>query len=159
MDGPGLLRAGIALSVIGLVASLASGAVGELRIIASLSALFGLVLLLLAIYALVSPPRMPALVLAGAALFVLGRLAIVVMRSTGTFEPLTGTAMDTAASLGLILLLVGIFQAVRGRGAAVPARAVAPATAPAASAPARASAIRPPRAPLPTRPLDPKPPK
>ncbi|HEV8361754.1 MAG TPA: hypothetical protein VGR28_14995 [Candidatus Thermoplasmatota archaeon] len=171
MDGPGLLRAGIALSVVGILLSLAtsltigSGLDAATRPLGGLATLFGLFLLILALYAIAGLPRMPALVLAGSVLFVGGRLLSTALGNVLTGaqfgDPgvqLTFALLTVASNLGTILLFVGIFRALRDR---VPAQARAPPAAPAGAspAPARPSAIRPPRAPLPTRPLERDPPR
>lgn len=73
MEAEGTLKLGVALSASGLALSLAAGLFdntpleGVLRPIAGLATLFGLLLLILAVYGLAGLPRTPALVLAGAA--------------------------------------------------------------------------------------------
>lgn len=160
MEAGTLLKVGIALSVLGVAFTLADSATDDpdassgLRLVAGLGQLLGLTLLLLAVYALAAPARTPPFVLVGALLFVLGRLAAILLGATlrgpAFGDPavqFTFALLTTVSTLGTILLLVGVFQAVRARvaepgpgppGAARPARP-----------PAKPSAIRPARAPLP----------
>lgn len=174
VDARGTLKLGIALSLLGVLLSLGGSLLNDrqegglddlLFPVANIATLFGLLALILAVYALVAPPTMPTIVLAGAALFTLGRLGSVVLGAAlppGSFrDPAVGLAfavLGLVSAAGTIVLLYGLFQVVRDRLGSGAPRAVTPAVAPTRATPQatqatqaapRRSAFRPPQAPLP----------
>lgn len=174
MEARFALRVGIALSVVGVVLNFLAGLLSNggsqafnfLFPVAGIATLLGLLLLILALYALAKLPAMPTLVLAGAALFTLGRLGSIVLNNVlprGSFNDpgvsLFFSALGIVSGVGTIVLFYGVYQVLAQRiGVAAPPRAPAPATAPPPAyapkpaqpgAPARRSSFRPPQAPLP----------
>jgi hypothetical protein len=134
MQPRAVLGAGIALTLLGALVNLAAGQDQGTRILASLLAALGLLVLALSLWALSAAPASP-LLLGGAALFVVGRLLLIFL----PFDPTLFAGLTVLNALGTVLLFVGVWHALQPRlapGTAAPALPAAPKPVPAAAKPA-----------------------
>ncbi|MCA1814318.1 MAG: hypothetical protein LC624_10280 [Halobacteriales archaeon] len=140
MDARTVLGAGAGLSVLGALLLITGGS--DLRVAASLCAVLGLLALAFSIWALTGEERPGALLLGGAALFLLGRLAQILLRIG---DDATFAALTVVNALGTVLLFAGVWRSVRERLKEAPHATPKPVpnTAPTAAPALRASSIKP----------------